>query len=67
MDVNHCRCCSAIEERNEAGKMTILFILLALLILTYIVLRFTFGFKRLWVVEEMECDRHGSHHDRRNG
>ncbi len=47
--------------------MTTILIIAAALLALYIILRLVFGFKRLIMIEEMECDRHGTHHDRRNG
>jgi hypothetical protein len=41
-------------------------IIIAALLILYIILRFTFGYRRLWMIEEMECDRHHNHHEERN-
>ncbi len=44
-----------------------LLIIAAVLLAAYIALRFVFGYKRLIMIEEIECDKHECHHQKRNG
>ncbi len=45
----------------------IVLVIAAALLAAYIILRFVFGFKRLIMIEELECDKHENHHSERNG
>jgi len=48
-------------------EMIVLLSIAAFFLTTYIVLRFVIGFKRLVMIETMECDEFDNHHERREG